>query len=152
VTAETAVLRISRLIEEAVRSGRFASEREVMSKAGLSPSYLSERRNALKKPAAPGKRKPKVSVGAEKARAIAGILGVSIHDLLGEPDPREQPLVDVYPHRSWAVKAARDLDLPEAAIQVVLRLDPGRDLPKMAWFHRIEAEAENLRPAAEPRR
>lgn len=146
MAAENAVQRITRLIDEAVRSRRFASERAVMKLAELSPSYLSERRNALRT----GKRK--ASVGAERARAIAGVLGVSIHELLGEADPREQPLVDVYPHRSWAVKAARDLDLPEAAIQVVLRLDPGRDLPKMAWFHRIEAEAENLRPAAEPRR
>ena len=143
VAKENAILRITRLIAEAVRAGQIDSERALMQAAGLSPNYLSERRNALEKALVANKVKLP-SVGSEKARAIAAKLGTTIDELLGEGQGDEPPLVDVYPNRAWAVWAARALQLPEAAIRAVLRQDPGADLLRKAWFRRIEAEAENL--------
>ena len=140
---ETVPQRIQRLAEQAVRSGKFPSVSSVATTAGLSRSYIAERVNAAKKDR-------DASVGADAAAALARALGITVEELLGTKGAGEQPLVDVYPNRAWAIQAARNLDLPEAAIQVVLSQDPGRDLHKMAWFHRIEAEAENLRPASNP--
>lgn len=139
---ESAPERVRRLVQEAVDSRRFASVSAVMKAAGLSRSYLAERLNAARGDATAG-------IGSKPAIALAALLNLSVEELLGTARPAEPPLVDIYPNRAWAVQAARDLDLPEAAVQVVLRQDPGRDLHKMAWFHRIEAEAESLRPSSQ---
>jgi hypothetical protein len=142
VATENPVLRIRRLVAEAVRAGQYPSAAAVMKKAGLSRSYLSERQSAQRDDA-------EASVGSDAARGIAAALGMTVGELLGTEEPGEPPLVDVYPGRAWAIKAARDLELPEAAIQAVLRQDPGHDLPRIAWFKRIEAETESLRPASD---
>lgn len=136
---ETAATRIRRLVAQAIRAGRFANEAQFLKAAELSDGYFGE----LEKRCA---ENPEATVRGDTAKRMAAALGVSLAELLGAADEAEQPLVDVYPNRAWAIQAARNLALPEAAIQVVLKQDPGRDLHRMAWFRRIEAEAENIRP------
>jgi transcriptional regulator with XRE-family HTH domain len=138
---ESVLDRINRLIAEAVRSGRFRSRNDFLEKAGISTGYLAEFRGRTKK-------NPGASLTPAMARTLATALGVPVSELLGEPAP-EAPLVDVYEERAWAVKAARALQYPEAAIQLVLMENPGRDPGRMYWFRRIEAEAERIRPASQ---
>lgn len=111
-----------------------------MDAAGMSKSYLSERVNAAKKD-------PNVSMRQVTLVRLASVLGITVAELTGDVGD-EAPLVDVYPGRAWAILAARNLQLPEAAIQFVLREDPGHDPGRIYWFRRIEAESERLRPPA----
>lgn len=140
---ETVVERIRRLVSLAVRSGKFANEAEFLRTIGRSDGYFGELASRTSE-------NPSATVRGDTAAKIAEALGVSVAEVLGAPAHNEPPLVDVYPNRAWAVAAARNLDLPEAAIQVVLKQDPGRDLHKLAWFKRMEAAMEDLRPASEP--
>jgi transcriptional regulator with XRE-family HTH domain len=140
MSAESLPHRVRRLVAEAVKAGRCSSERDVMDAAGLSPSYLAERINAANKD-------PSVSIRQATLVRIAVALGISVADLTGDVGG-EAPLVDVYPSRAWAIMAARNLQLPEAAIQVVLREDPGHDPGRLYWFRRIESETERLRPSS----
>lgn len=144
MTTETAAARIRRLVAVAIRAGKFTNEAQFLRAVDLSDGYFGEleRRSA---------DNPKATVRGDTAMKMANALGITLAELLGT-DERPQPLVDLYPNRAWAIQAARALDLPEAAIEIVLRHDPGRDLHKMSWFRRIEAEAENLRPASKPGR
>lgn len=112
-----------------------------MDAAGLSPSYLAERVSAANKD-------PSASIRQATLVKLAQVLGVPVSELTGE-DAGEAPVVDIYPGRAFAVLAARALQLPEAAIQVVLREDPGHDPGRLYWFRRMESEAERLRPATD---
>lgn len=133
--------RIEQLVDEAVRGGRFNSQRDFALKAGLSGSYFAEnrkRREAGKKP---------TTLTVDTLLKISELLGVPIGDLVDQAPKGSTG--DKYPGRARAVVAARNLGLPEAAIQVVLDEDPGRDPGVMYWFRRMESEAERVRPAAE---
>jgi hypothetical protein len=141
MSQESVLDRMLRLIDEAVRAGRFNSRTDFLEQAGLSNGYIGELRQRTD-------RDPASSVRGKTARQIATLLAVPVGMLLGE-EGDEPPLVDVYVERAWAIQAARNLQLPEAAIQLVLREDPGRDPGRMYWFRRIEAEAERIRPASQ---
>ena len=132
--------RLERLINEAVRAGRFNSAADFLVQAGLSSGYLAEFRSRLEK-------NPKASMKLETARVCAGLLGTSISAFTGE-DGDDPPVIDVYPGRAWAISAARALKFPEAAIQLILKERPREDPGRMYWFRRLESEAERVRPAA----
>lgn len=134
--------RIEQLVREAVRARRFNSLRDFAVKAGLSSSYFAERKHKIRR----GKD-PEITLST--VQRVAELLGVSVVDVI---DPgREEPAlpVDKYEGRARAIAAARMLGLPEAAIQLVLREDPGRDPGVMYWYRRIESESERVRPAAQ---
>lgn len=139
VADEQLVERIRRLIQERVDTGQFESERQALKAAGLSTSWLANRLHQLRNGAVP-------SVKESTLRKLAALLGITLEELIGVPAAEDAPLVDLYPGRAWAIVAARALQLPEAAIQVVLREDPGHDPGRLYWFRRIESEAERLRP------
>lgn len=142
---ETVAQRIRRQVQLAIRAGKFETEAEFLRAVGLSDGYFGELEQRSAK-------NPEATVRFTTATKMAELLGVSTEVLLGTGVPPEPPLVDVYPNRAWAIQAARALDFPEAAIQLVLKHDPGHDLHKVAWFRRIEAEAESLLPATKPSR
>jgi transcriptional regulator with XRE-family HTH domain len=140
MATESLPVRVRRLILEAVRAGRFKSEADFLKQVGLSNGYLGEqasRKNATKPP----------SLRVDTVQQMAELLGMKVSELIGE-NPSDPP-VDIYEGRAWAIDAARRLKLPEAAIQLVLAEDPGRDPGRMYWFRRIEAESERIRPASE---
>lgn len=142
MATENIVERIKRLIAEAVRSGRFASEAQALKEAGISSGYLGELTKRLKS-------NPAASMVGPTARKLADTLGVSVEVILRGQSEGEPPVVDKYPERAWAVSSARGLKYSEAAIQLVLREDPGTDPGRMYWFRRIEAEDERVRPPAD---
>jgi len=139
VSNETFLDRLEQLIDEAVRAGRFTSPTDFILKAGLTSGYLGEFRT----------KRPKGGVQASTAKEFARMLGISVASLLDPSSDEEPPVVDIYPGRAWAIGAARNLQLPEAAIQLVLKEDPGADLGRMYWFRRIESEAERVAPASQ---
>lgn len=138
LVTEQLVVRIRRLIEERVASGQFESERQALKAAGISGSWLAERIHQVNAGKTP-------SVKENTLRKLAALLGLTLEGLVGDII-EDAPLVDVYPGRAWAIVAARALQLPEAAVQVVLRETPGHDPGRLYWFRRIESEAERLRP------
>lgn len=142
VAKETVYSRLLGLIDEAVAAGRFKSRADFLDQAGLSSGYLGEfaERTA---------RNEGASMTLAKASVVAGLLGTSVAALTGAIDDQEPPVIDKYPGRAWAIAAARNLKLPESAIQLVLKEDPGRDPGRWYWFRRIEAEAERIRPASQ---
>lgn len=139
VADEELVVRIRRLIAERVKAGQFDSERQALKAAGISGSWLANRLHDVRSGSSP-------SVKESTLRKLAALLGITLEDLVGVPSAEDAPLVDIYPGRAWAIVAARALQLPEAAVQVVLREDPGHDPGRLYWFRRIESEAERLRP------
>lgn len=141
VAAETVVERIRRYVQMAIRAGKFENEAAFLRAIGRSDGYLGELASRTED-------NRNATVRGDTAAKMAEVLGINVADILGAQDFAEQPVVDVYPNRAWAIKAARDLQLPEMAIQIVLRHEPGYDLERLTWFHRIEAEAESLRPAS----
>lgn len=145
MATETAVDRIRRHVAVAIRAGRFTNEAQFLRAIGRSDGYFGELAQRCEK-------NPKATIRSDTARKMADVLGISVGELLGGDQEPEPPLVDVYPNRAWAIVAARALELPETAVEMVLRQDPGHDLHRLAWFRRIEAEAENLRPATKPGR
>jgi len=142
MATENLVERIKRLIAEAVRSGRFASEAQALKEAGISSGYLAELTKRIK-------RNPSASMVGPTARKLADALGVTVETILRGQSPGEPPIVDKYPERAWAITSARALKISEAAIQVVLREDPGTDPGRMYWFRRIEAEEQRASPPAD---
>jgi len=136
--AEQLVVRIRRLIEERVAAGQFESERKALIAAGISGSWLAEKIFQVNAGKEPG-------VTEKTLRRLSTLLGITLEELIGEVD-EEAPLVDIYPGRAWAIVAARALQFPEAAIQIVLREDPGHDPGRLYWFRRIESEVERVRP------
>ncbi len=139
VADEALVVRIRRLIAERVKAGQFESERQALKAANISASWLANRMHEQRGGAEP-------SVKESTLRKLAALLGITMEELIGLPSAEDAPLVDLYPGRAWAIVAARALQLPEAAIQTVLREDPGHDPGRLYWFRRIESEAERLRP------
>lgn len=139
--SETILTRIDRLIAEAVRAGRYRSPADFLDQAGLSSGYLAEFRGRLEE-------NPAATLRADTLAKIARGLGVTVSTITSREDTGPRVL-DRFEGRAYAVDAARALGLPEAAIQLVLREDPGRDPGRMYWFRRIEAEAERVRPATE---
>lgn len=139
--------RVRRLVQEAIDSGRYASEKEVALSAGLSPQWLANLVNRAGS-------NPEATIRQDTAEKLAGALGITVAELTGSAAAEDPALpVDIYPARARAVVAARKLDFPEAAIQVVLREKRNDDPPAIYWFRRIEAEAERIRPASDlPRR
>jgi hypothetical protein len=140
--AENILERIERLIDEAVRAERFRSRAEFLELAGKSTGYLGEFRQRIEKDRG-------ATITAVTAKRFAELLGVPVASIIHPEQDDAPPLVDKYHERAWGIMAARNLQFPEAAIQLVLKEDPGRDPGRMYWFRRIEAEAERLRPAAE---
>ena len=136
---ETIVDRIDRLVKAAVADGRFPSANVFWSEegCGLSRSYLHQFRSRLK-------ADPDATMTIDTARKIAEALGLPVKAVTGDT-----PALDRYPNRARAIESARNLDLPEHAIARVLRENPGYDLPRLAWFMRIFAEAQSVRPAAD---
>lgn len=142
--SETIADRIRRLVKEAVVAGKFRSSNQFWSPepegCGLSRAYLANLTSRLK-------ADPNAEVTYESAEKIARALGLPVSAITGRDD-REPPSADPYPNRARAVSAARDLQLPEAAIRAVQAEDHGFDLPRLAWFLRIHAEAVRLQPAS----
>jgi hypothetical protein len=139
MATENILVRIERMIDEAVRAGRFRSRTEFLEKAGKSSGYLGEFRQRIA-------GDPGATITADTARAFAELLAVPVQSIVHPEQDETPPLVDKYPGRAFAIQAARHLQLPEAAIQLVLKEEPGRDPGRMYWFRRIESEAERLRP------
>ena len=139
--------RVRRLVQEAIKSGLYASEKEMALAAGLSPQWLA---NFISR----AERDSRATFRQSTAEALARALGISLAQLVGDASEEDSALpVDIYPARARAVDAARKLDFPAAAIQVVLREKRDDDPPAIYWFRRIEAEAERIRPSADlPRR
>ena len=143
--SETIVDRIRRLVRQAVKDGKFRSANHFWSPeeeggCGLSRAFLANLKFRLK-------TDPDAVVTFESADKIARALGLPTSAVTGRHDT-ETPTDDPYPNRARAVSAARDLQLPEAAIRAVLREDHGFDMPRLSWFLRIQAEAVRLAPAA----
>jgi hypothetical protein len=135
--------RIRRLVQEAIKAGRFRNEEEASAAAGRSPQWLSE--FIIR-----AERDPKATVRQTTAEGLARALGITLAELVGSEDADDSTLpVDIYPARARAVDAARKLGFPEAAIQIVLREQRNDDPPAIYWFRRIEAEAERIRPASD---
>jgi hypothetical protein len=145
VDTETIVDRIDRLVREAIEDGRYRSATHFWSAegCGLSRSFLPRLRDRLTAPSPDG-RAP--SLTFESATKIATALGLPVVAITGDLDPPSP--ADPYPNRSWAVDAARNLQIPEKAIQVVMGEDHGSDLPRIAWFMRIYGESLRLLPTA----
>jgi hypothetical protein len=140
LATENILARIERLIDEAVRAKRFRSRTAFLEQAGKSSGYLGEFRSRIAED-------PNATITADTARAFAELLAVPVQSIIHPEQDDVPPLVDKFPGRAWAIVAARTLQLPEAAIQLVLKEEPGRDPGRMYWFRRIEAEAERVRPA-----
>lgn len=138
---ESVVDRIDRLVKEAVAAGKYKSANQFWSAkgCGLSRSYLPQFRLRLAD-------NPSATLTVDTAAKIAAALGLPVRAITGGND--DPAPTDRYPNRSWAVQAARDLLLSETAIQAILKENHGRDLTRIAWFLRIHAEAERLRPAS----
>lgn len=132
------LIRLLRLVDEAVAAGRFNSRADFLAQADLTSGYFGEFET----------KRPNGTIKLDTARRFAELLGTSIASLTGE-DAEEPPVIDKFEGRAWAIGAARNMQLPEAAIQLVLKEDPGHDPGRWYWFRRIEAEAERLRPASE---
>lgn len=140
--SESIADRIRRLVREAVVAGKFRSSNHFWSPegCGLSKDYLGNLRSRLK-------TDPDATVTFESADKIARALGLPVSAVTGRDDSHA-PVDDRYPNRARAVSAARDLQLPEAAIAAVQAEDHGFDMPRLSWFLRIQAEAVRLAPAA----
>jgi len=130
--------RLLSYVEEAVRAGRFQSKADFLKQARLSRAYFSEFKIRLEKD-------PDATMLMPSLQRCAQLLGVSVADIAGEKGD-EPDVLDVYEGRAWAIQAARNLKLPEAAIQNVLKEDPGVDPGRMFWFRRIESEALRIHP------
>lgn len=131
---ETAHARLSRLIGQAVKSGQFKNQTQILRAAGLSSGYMGE---LAQRCAA----NPQATIQADTAVSLAQALGVSLYDITGE---KERPADDDEdPERGWAVSSARIMRLPEAAIQVVLRESPGAG-DRWYWWLRIETVARQI--------
>lgn len=139
--------RIRRLVQEAIAAGRFRNEAEASEAAGRSAQWLSE--FIIR-----AEQDPKATFRQDTAEGLARALGITIAELVGSQGPDDPTMpVDIYPARARAIDAARRLDFPEAAIQLVLREQRNDDPPAIYWFRRIEAEAERMRPSSDlPRR
>lgn len=150
MAAENLADRVERLLAQAVRAGRAPSISALLRDHGLSTGLLGELRARLAKD-------PKAGMTDRTAKRLAEVLGISIQEILAGRS-EESDIVDKYRERAAAIDAARSLKLPEAAIQLVLREDPGGTPSEMYWFRRIEAEAERVetgggmpqRPITEP--
>jgi len=143
---ETIVARIDRLVKEAVAAGKFRSSNHFWSPedkggCGLSRSYLSQFRSRLR-------HDPTASITFDTAERIASALGVPPSAVMGGDAPVVESSGDPYPNRTWAIEAARTLQLPEQAIRRILQEDHGHDLKRLAWFLRIYAESQSLKPSA----
>jgi len=139
---ENIAQRLRRLIDEAVNSGRFKSQAAFLEEAGVSNGYIQELEKRLRV-------NPMAGMTGKIARKIADTLGVSVEIVLFGRGTEEPPVIDKYPGRAWAISSARGLGISEAAIQVVLKEDPGTDPGRLFWFRRIEAEEERARPPAD---
>jgi hypothetical protein len=140
--SETIADRIRRLVRKAVDDGKFRSSNHFWGPdgCGLSKDYLGNLRSRLK-------TDPDATVTYESAAKIARALELPVSAVTGR-DESQEPITDPYPNRARAVSAARDLQLPEAAIRVIQRENPGHDMPRLSWFLRIQAEAVRLQPAS----
>ncbi len=136
MAAENIADRVERLLAEAVRSGRAPSVSALLKTHGLSTGLVGELRSRLRKNA-------DATMTGTTAERLAGVLGVSIQTILSGQTSGSD-LVDKYRERAAAIDAARSLKLPEAAIQLVLREDPGGTPNEMYWFRRIESESERI--------
>lgn len=132
---ETTHERLSRLIQNAVKAGQFRSQTQVLEAAGLSSGYMGE----LKKRC---ESDPQAPMTTATAVSLAQALGVSLYDVTGEPQVLADS-DDEDPERASAVRAAREMHLPEAAIQAVLRERPGSG-DRRYWWLRIETVASQL--------
>lgn len=142
MATENLLERIERLVAEAIRAKRFTNKTDFLRRAGRTSGYWAEFADRIAK-------NPKASISAKTASRFAELLGVSVETLLRGQSTEEPPYVDKYEARAFAVRAARDLQIAEAAIQVVLSEDPGTDPGRMYWFRRIESEAERVSPSAD---
>jgi hypothetical protein len=143
--SETIVDRIRGLVRQAVKDGKFRSANHFWSPeeeggCGLSRAFLANLKFRLK-------TDPDTMVTFESADKIARALGLPTSTVTGR-DESQTPTDDPYPNRARAISAARDLQLSEAAILVIRGEDHGWDLPRIAWFLRIQAEEARLAPAA----
>jgi hypothetical protein len=129
-------------MDEAIRSGRYASRAEILRNNGISTGYIGEFKQRIAE-------NPRAGMTSVMLSKFARALDVSEKELARGAAEEEAPLVDIYPERAWAVDAARSLKLPEAAIRAVMTEDPGRDPGRMYWFRRIESEAERAAPPAD---
>jgi hypothetical protein len=136
--------RIRRLVQEAIAAGLYRNEAEVAAAAGRSPQWLA---NFISR----AEQDPDATFRQDTAEGLARALGISVAQLTGDGDEGHDSTlpVDVYPARARAVRAARDLQFPEAAIQLVIREKRDDDPPAIYWFRRIEAESERLRPSSD---
>ncbi len=141
MATENILQRLQRLIRESVRSGRHASQSGLLRSQGLSTGLVGELRKRIT-------ADPTAGMTGDTAEKLSRALGVSVQTIL-TGDSADSELVDVYRERAAAIDAARALKLPEAAIQLVLKEDPGGSPSAMYWFRRIESESERVSPAAD---
>lgn len=135
--SETLHERLTRLIQNAVDSGQYKNATAALKACGLTSGYLGELRV---------RKTPNPSMRLDKAVGVALALGVSLFEVTGEAEPPVGD--DPDPERAWAVIAARAMQLPEAAIQTVLKEQTGAG-DRWYWWLRIETEAAKLgRPPA----
>jgi hypothetical protein len=139
--------RLKRLVDEAVRAGRFKSRTAFLTAAGMSSGYFGE--GSSRKSGTLKKRKSPASMNVETVKKCAELLGVAVVSIISPEQTDSDVPVDKYEGRAFAIAAARKLKFPEAAIQLVLKEDPGTDLGAMYWFRRLETERERVRPTAE---
>lgn len=133
--------RLEEIILRAVAARRFTSISDFLHQAGFkSRGQIKSWRSRLEK--RPDARIANIS-------KMAHLLGMTVETFESQVFGTEQgSSEDSYPCRADAIQAARALQLPESAIQIVLREDPGTDPGRWYWFKRIESEAARIAPLA----
>jgi hypothetical protein len=142
VPSENILQRLERLIAETIRAGRYRNRSEFLEAAKVSSGYLAELGDRLS-------ANPRAGMTGKTAAKLAHALGVNVQTVLTGERGQDSDLVDKYRERADAIDAARKLKFPEAAIQLVLKEDPGGQPSALYWFRRIEAESERVSPAAD---
>lgn len=130
--------RLEELFQQAIDAGRFKHKTAILEAAGLSSGFFSEMRKRIR-------QNGFATLNGGTAEKIAKVLRLELYQVMQATDATG---ADPYQSREWAIIAARALQFPEVAIQAVMSEDPGSDPGRLYWFHRIETEAERLRPAS----
>lgn len=131
---------LEELIRHGEAAGRWKSVAGFFRAAGIkNRQQLSAYRNRLQ-------ANDNARLATETMRLIAHGLGMTIDELERRMYGEQASAGGAYPSRDRAVAAARDLQVPEAAIQAVLKESPPSDPGHWYWFRRIESEAIRIAP------
>lgn len=136
----SAMNRVIDRIDELRLERNIPSERKLAELAGLSKTFFTRLRTR-------SEEDEKASVEPENATALAKALSTSTEWLLyGKGLRTVADDDDPIPERAAAIRAARELDVPEPAIAKIRAQKPTTRLSKRAWFKRIDALAEEFAP------